>query len=113
MTLFRAASQPAIPITEGEGLIKGLIERGDREKNHRAKLHLLAVACLEATVLLSDETRLAVQKRLDKLAPPKDFAQALDLAAAGEMAVPYLARKSRYSPEIEAACVRALTHIGG
>jgi energy-coupling factor transporter ATP-binding protein EcfA2 len=99
--------------SEREELIRGLLERGDREVERRYQLHLLAVACLETSVELGMDVRAAVETRLAAIVPPKTMADAKALAAAGELAVPYLGRKQSYKAGVAAACVRALTLIGG
>ena len=95
-----------------EELIKGLIARGDEEKEHRYQLHLLAVSCLETSIELSPEVKGEVEERLKLLIPPKNMTDAKTLAAAGELAVKYLAKKSKYTAPITAACIRTLTLIG-
>ena len=96
-----------------EELIKGLITRGDEEKEHRYQLHLLAVSCLETAIELEPQVKAEVEKRLSKLVPPRNVTDAKALAAAGELAVKYLAKKARYTGVVCAACVRALATIGG
>jgi NACHT domain/Leucine Rich repeats (2 copies)/Leucine Rich repeat len=95
-----------------EELIKGLIDRGDTDKEHRHQLHLLAVSCLETSVELGQEVRAEVEQRLSKLVPPKNMTDAKALAAAGELAVKYLANKGKRLATINAACVRTLVLIG-
>jgi len=96
-----------------EELIKGLIARGDTAKKHRYQLHLLAVSCLETSIELGQEVRAAVEQRLSKLVPPKNMIDAKALAAAGELAVKYLANTGKRSVTINAACVRTLILIKG
>ena len=80
-----------------ERIIRNLITLGDKEVNHRYNLHLLAVACLETSVELEPTLKVEVQRRLDKLVPPKDMTDANALASAGELAVPFLVfRKSLF-----------------
>jgi NACHT domain/Leucine Rich repeats (2 copies) len=101
-----------------EQLIKGLIERGDREKEHRHLLHLLAISCLETTVELNAELRGELEKRLGQLVPPKNLTEAKALAVAGELVVKYLdkrqlEKKKKLSAPICIACIRTLSIIGG
>jgi hypothetical protein len=77
-----------------EQLINELIIRGDKEKEYRYQLHLLAISCLETAIRVGPEVREKLMKRLSNLVPPKDMQDARSLAAAGELAVPYLAKKS-------------------
>lgn len=94
-------------------LVRGLIERGDNEAEHRHQLHLLAVACLETAIELDEGVRRDVQKRLRLLVPPRNMTDAKALASAGDEAVRYLHRQPSYSAVAAAACVRSLSLIGG
>jgi hypothetical protein len=96
-----------------EDLIVGLIRRGDKEVRHRHQLHLLAVACLETSVELASALRSDVQKRLTKLVPPQNITEAKAVASAGELAVPFLKHDRKHNRNESAACVRALSIIGG
>jgi hypothetical protein len=87
--------------------------RGEREGWRRHQLHLLAVACLETALELGSEVKAEVQKRLAALVPPKSMREAKALASAGELAVPYLIRKTQHRANVTAACVRTLALIGG
>lgn len=97
---------------EREQIIKRLITRGDSEPRLRHQLHLLAVACLETTIELPLDLKKEVSKRLRKLVPPNNLTEAKALASAGELALPFLARKYR-TANVTAACVRTLNLIGG
>jgi GTPase SAR1 family protein len=97
-----------------EELISKLCWQGDTDNIHRTRLHLLAASCLETSIEeLSYNIRQEVQKRFSALIPPKNANEAKDLATAGELAVPYLVRNNKHSPEIRAACVLTLASIGG
>ena len=98
-----------------EKIIMALINRGDQEieKGRRYQLHLLAVSCMETAIETEPGVKEEVNKRLSRLGPPTDMADARALAAAGELAVKHLAKKRRLSPASTAACVRTLTTIGG
>lgn len=98
---------------EREELISGLIARGDNEPDRRYQLHLLAVACLETSVELSTSARAAIEQRLSAIIPPRTMADAKAIAAAGDLAAPYLRSKPGYKATVAAACVRALILIGG
>ena len=96
----------------GGELIKDLLSRGDNDKKMRYRLHLLGVSSLETSVELEAEVKEEVQKRLAKLVPPTNFTQAKELAAAGDLAIPYLIDGTKYNARIAAACVRCLILIG-
>jgi hypothetical protein len=95
-----------------EEIIRGLIDRGDRDQLQRYQIHLLAVACLETPIELTQALRNAVQQRLAKIIPPVSIADAKALSAAGDLAVPYLNRRHEYHAPVAAACIRALALIG-
>jgi hypothetical protein len=96
-----------------EELIQELLKRGDTEKEHRYQLHLLAVSCLATSVELGQEVKVEVSKRLSALVPPKNITEARALAASGELGVPYLVKSKQYPATTTAACIRALSLIGG
>lgn len=79
----------------------------------RAALHLLAIACMETAVALTGETRTELERRLAALVPPKNSDEALSLASAGELALPFLVANKGQSDTVAAACIRTLAHIGG
>ncbi|HWS83193.1 MAG TPA: NACHT domain-containing protein [Ktedonobacteraceae bacterium] len=96
-----------------EELLLGLIDRGDREKENRYPIHMLAVACLETSLELEPVVKQDIQQCLSELVPPKNITEAKGLAKAGQLAVPYLVYDPQYSALTAAACVFALAHIGG
>jgi len=89
--------------TECEQLITCLINRGDQErtKELRYRLHLLCVSCLETATELGPVVKAEVEKRLGKLVPPRDMADAKALATAGEVAIKYLVKNKKgiFQPE--------------
>jgi hypothetical protein len=94
-----------------EQLIKGLIKRGDEEKEYRYQLHLIAVSCLETAIEIGPEVKAEVEQRLSQLVPPKNVTEAKALAAAGDLAVPYLTNQGYKPTLVMAACIRALSLI--
>ncbi len=98
-----------------EQLIAGLIKRGDEVKasHYRYQLYLLAVSCLDTAIQLGPEIKAEAEKRLSQLVPPKNITDAKAIAGVGELAVKYLAKKWSMPAIVCAACVRALTIIGG
>jgi hypothetical protein len=95
-----------------EELLRGLIERGDAEREQRYPLHMLAVACLETSIELESTVKQDIQQCLSELVPPKDIEEAKAFVKAGELAVPHLVYNSQYPPSTLAACAFALAHIG-
>jgi Leucine-rich repeat (LRR) protein len=96
-------------------LITALLDEGDRRPaRSRAGPHLLAVACLESSTELSAGVTERLQRALDALMPPTNMTEARAVAAAGEIAIPLLARFADGDPRgsTAAACVRALSYIG-
>lgn len=57
-------------------LLTGLVERGDAEPEHRGRLHLLAMACLEHAAKLDPGVRAEVERRAGALIPPRSQAEA-------------------------------------
>lgn len=94
-------------------IINGLIGRGDRENQISQAMHLLAVACMETTIMLEPELQAKVEKRLGGLVPLRVAEDAKAFASAGDLAVPYLKADKTYSISIATACVRSLILIGG
>lgn len=95
-----------------EEIIQGLIRRGDEENDHRRRLFLLAVSCLETSVVLATEVEQEVERRLTQLVPPRNMWEAKELASAGEIVIPYLDYSGVGDRTIAAACIRTLAHIG-
>ncbi|MDX6581177.1 MAG: hypothetical protein QOI10_361 [Solirubrobacterales bacterium] len=97
-----------------EALIKGLIERGDGESLLRHRLHLLAVGCLDTSAELSPQLTGRVDGLLQRLIPPRNLTEAKAIASAGELAATLLGKYAVGSTAVTAAaCVRALSLIGG
>jgi Leucine-rich repeat (LRR) protein len=95
-------------------LIQGALERGDKEAKRRQQLHLVAVACMEASLELDKSLVAAINERFGNLVPPRNLTDAKALASAGLLAVPHLAiGQSKMYATSAAACVRSLALIGG
>jgi hypothetical protein len=94
-----------------EQLINGLIKRGDKEKEYRYQLHLIAVACLETAIELGPEVKAEVEKCLSQLVPPKNITEAKALAVAGNLAVPYLTNVGYKPTSVMVVCIRTLALI--
>ncbi|MFD8593177.1 NACHT domain-containing protein [Streptomyces sp. NPDC059637] len=80
--VLRMAVGHARPV-ERARLLKKLVARGDRVKTHRARLHLLALACLEHATELDPAVRALVEDRASALIPPRSVEEARALASLG------------------------------
>lgn len=97
---------------ERESLIRGILARGRAEEDNRHRLFLVAVACLETSNNIGPELRREVEDALGLVVPPKNQTDAAAIAAAGELATPFLANHAHLDSETVAACVHALAQIG-
>ena len=100
-------------LRQREALLKGVLDRGDAEPDHRHRLHLLACACLETSPELPPELTTDVQNALSRLVPPRNMTEAQAVASAGQLAVPLLGGFRAERARVTAACVRALALVGG
>jgi hypothetical protein len=100
-------------LRQREALLRGLLDRGVREREERHRLHLLAVACLETSPEVPAGLTAELQNTLSHLLPPKNMSEAKAVASAGQLAVPLLAQFHAERSRVAAACVRALTLVGG
>ncbi|MGW3280629.1 NACHT domain-containing protein [Nocardia rhamnosiphila] len=100
--------------TEQQHLLLSLLERGDREEpSTRARLHILAAACLEYVHELDPAVLERVRVAASALIPPKKFGEAQILATAGDMVLDLLPKTSRLPARSAAAVVRTAALIGG
>jgi hypothetical protein len=98
---------------ERADLIRSLLSKGDKDRQSRHQLHLLAAACLDTAVDLDADIKKEVETRIRNLVPPKRVSEGMLLAeAAGELAVPFLKRNRAMTSRQASACVRALALIG-
>lgn len=98
--------------TQRETLISGLLQRGHDEEAERSTLHLLAVACLEASPEISPELEQEIAAVLRTLIPPSNMTEASALSSAGDLCVPLMAEFTAAGARVAAACVRTLGLIG-
>ncbi|MGW8381098.1 NACHT domain-containing protein [Streptomyces sp. ODS28] len=75
---------------ERASLLRKLIARGDGEEEHRARLHLLAMACLEHATKLDPAVREAVEERAAAFIPPRSLDEAKVLAELGPVVLELL-----------------------
>ena len=95
-------------------ILRQLIDRGIKEPEQTAKLHLLAAACLENADEVDRETYDLVRQHASKLIPPAKVSQAKELASVGESVLQLLPRSGRrlLAPQA-AATVRTASLVGG
>ncbi|WP_190021784.1 serine protease [Streptomyces hiroshimensis] len=108
--VLRMAVGHAPPRARAE-LLRLLLERGDKEPGHRARLHLLAAACLEHATEVDWEIRTRVEKAAGELVPPRDLEAAKELAAAGRVVLDLLPGPEGLSDEVAHAVVVAATTV--
>jgi len=101
------------PLRQRDEFLKAIMQRAERDSRQRQQLLLLAVACLETATSLSPEVEEVLDSKLRQVIPPNNMTEARSLKAAGNLAIPLLRRKPSYNARQAAACVRALTMIGG
>src|SRR6266498_723184 len=92
-------------------LISSLINHGDQDVKQRHRFYLLAGACLETAIELSQDVRAEMQIRMGQIIPPKNMDDAQALASAGELVFVHLSKLRAEYQDLEsnaAACVRAL-----
>jgi hypothetical protein len=92
------------------GLLK-LAETAPRDKRNR--LHLVALACLEAAPQVSAQPRREIEKEAARLLPPTTMAQAEAVAKAGEFGLELLISNPVRTAKQAAATIRAASLIGG
>ncbi|RKN42936.1 NACHT domain-containing protein [Streptomyces hoynatensis] len=109
--VVRMAVAHAQPLQRGE-LLTALLERGDRDQEHRTRLHLLAVACLDQATQLAPEVREAVAGRAARFLPPRVPAEGVSLAAAGAVALSVLPPPDGLGDQEAAAVVLAAVRVG-
>ncbi|MBT2382527.1 serine protease [Streptomyces sp. ISL-11] len=108
--VLRMAVGHAPPRARAE-LLRLLLARGDREETHRARLHLLAAACLEHATEVDWEVRTRVEKAAGELVPPRDLEAAKELAAAGHVVLDLLPGPEGLPEEVAHAVVVAATTV--
>ncbi|WP_190083946.1 NACHT domain-containing protein [Streptomyces longisporoflavus] len=99
---------------ERVGLLRGVMKRGDEEPEHRVRLHLLAMACLEHAAKLDPGVRGEVERRAGELIPPRSYPEARKLAELGPIVLELLPGPEGAPEEMEAAyVVSTAAEIGG
>ncbi|HEV7931027.1 MAG TPA: NACHT domain-containing protein [Actinomadura sp.] len=94
-------------------LLRGLLDRAEREASVRRALLVLAVACRETCAQLDPGLQAEIQQVTRDLLPPRSMADAKALAAAGEFVLDLLADRPPRGVRQAAATIRAAAGIGG
>ncbi|WP_432107782.1 NACHT domain-containing protein [Streptomyces sp. AA1529] len=94
-------------------LLRGLVARGDAELTHRARLHLLATACLEHATQLDPKVRDEVEQRATALIPPRSVMEAELLVEVGPVVLPLLPGLEGLTDEEAHAVALTAARIGG
>ncbi|MFD3580825.1 NACHT domain-containing protein, partial [Streptomyces sp. NPDC058644] len=100
-------------VSERAHLLRALVERGDREPEHRTRIHLLATAALDYATRLDPEVREEVLRRAEALVPPPDDAAADVLAEAGAVVVRLLQDLEDLTVQETRAAVLTACKVGG
>ncbi|MEW2508134.1 NACHT domain-containing protein [Amycolatopsis sp. NPDC047767] len=99
-------------VGQRERLLSSLLSRV-ADPRTRAKLDLLAAACLETSPELSKDIRTEIQRRTSALLPPQDFASVSLLVSAGEYVTELLTHSVPRTTTSACAMVRTASLIGG
>ncbi|MFF3431380.1 NACHT domain-containing protein [Streptomyces sp. NPDC002602] len=111
--VIRMAVAHARP-AEADELLLGLIQRGDREEQNRARLHLLSAASLHYATEVDPHIRGLVEERASGWLPPRSEEEADLLSALGPGILDLLPRTAEGLEADEAAAVlRTAASIGG
>jgi hypothetical protein len=94
-------------------LLRGLLDRAERDTSVRRALLVLAVACQETCPQLDPRLQEEIQQVTRDLLPPRGMADAKALAAAGEFVLDLLADRPPRGVRQAAATIRAAAGIGG
>lgn len=94
-------------------LLRGLLDRAERDTSVRRALLALAVACQETCPQLDPGVQEEIQQVTRDLLPPRGMADAKALAAAGEFVLDLLADRPPRGVRQAAATIRAAAGIGG
>lgn len=102
-------------LREREELFHGLLDRAERDKDSRVRLHLLAAAALGYTTEVDPAVREQIEFRLAQLIPPRTPAEADALAEVGELVLELMPSPDGLDPDGPEAgmIVRTAQRIGG
>jgi Leucine-rich repeat (LRR) protein len=113
-TILLTVAIPEINEKQSEKFFRRLLKKADAltTPRNRHELFLLAVACTESPMFLSDELKNAILDRARTLIPPRSDDDVQLLAKAGDPIVRLLHYDPRMSFRKMARCVGALAEIG-
>ncbi|MFF4557729.1 NACHT domain-containing protein [Streptomyces sp. NPDC001422] len=95
-------------------LLQGLISRGETEPEHRTRLHLLAMACMEHAAKLEPRVRQVVEERAAELIPPHTYGEAKELAELGPIILELLPGPDELEDKaLSGNVLRAASLVGG
>ncbi|MBC6459833.1 NACHT domain-containing protein [Actinomadura sp. HBU206391] len=94
-------------------LLRGLLDRAERDMSVRRVVLALAVACQETCPQIDPGLQEEIQQVTRDLLPPRGMADAKALAAAGEFVLDLLADRPPRGVRQAAATIRAAAGIGG
>ncbi|MEU0896760.1 NACHT domain-containing protein [Streptomyces massasporeus] len=94
-------------------VLLALVERGDREPEHRARIHLLATASLAYAARVDPNVDKEVLRRAEALIPPADDASADLLAEAGTVVLDLLPDPDALTAEEARAVALTACKVGG
>ncbi|MER0243802.1 NACHT domain-containing protein [Streptomyces sp. HSW2009] len=94
-------------------LLRGIIERADRQQQHRTRLRLLALACLQHATELDATIRSEIEAGAAALIPPRSVAEAVALSQVGLVALDLLPRPSELKEDERVATVHTAQMVAG
>ncbi|TDC12753.1 NACHT domain-containing protein [Streptomyces sp. 8K308] len=109
--VVRMAVAHAQPVQRGE-LLTALIDRGDADQEHRVRLHLLAMACLEHSTQLAPDIRARITRKAGEYLPPRTRSEAGALVNAGSVILDLLPGPEELTESEAYAVVFAATRLG-
>ncbi|GGU93801.1 ATP-binding protein [Actinomadura cremea] len=102
-TIIMAAGHANEPLRRE--LLTGILARAGSERRHARTLKLLSVACLETLPSVPEDLRADLDRCLDDLVPPRNWATARSLATAGTPVLARLPESLESLPDAAAAAV--------
>ncbi|WP_416348961.1 NACHT domain-containing protein [Microbispora triticiradicis] len=95
-------------------LLKGILDRADREKRHARRLRILAASCLETAGPIDQDLRSTVDRYVHTLLPPRKMDEVQSLVSAGAAILKYLPDSiAGLSLEATRATIATAALIGG